>query len=160
MKAQPCLPKAPAGKEARGWLIRDRRGPEERPIDEPSPDNEALSGHAGWQPLDCTGQITKRRAPAQPATPSRAMSGCCCPLHCFPASPFPAMASGGCQSLAPALGHTLQPPLHDAQTAFLPADSPPHGGSGILLLQRALIPLIFKERRVPLNTIKHLLADG
>ena len=111
MKAQPCLPKAPAGKEARGQLIRDGRGAEERPDDEPGPDNEALSGHAGWQPLECTAQITKQvpRA-AQPATTSRAMSGCCCPLHRFPASPFPAMASGGCQNAAPAPGPARQPP--------------------------------------------------
>lgn len=50
VEAQPCLPKAPVMKEVRGRMIRDRRGAEERPDDEPGPDNEALSRHAGWQP--------------------------------------------------------------------------------------------------------------
>lgn len=118
MKAQPCLPTALAGAEARGWLIRGRRGAEERPSDEFGRGRSAIQA-CRLAVLECTAQITKRRARAESAATSPVMSGFCCALRHCPASPFPDMASGGGQTAAPALGPSLLPPMTCRQHSSL-----------------------------------------
>lgn len=44
MEPQPCLLTALAATEARGWLIRDTRGAEERPSDEFGADRKGYPG--------------------------------------------------------------------------------------------------------------------
>lgn len=86
VEAQPCLLTALAGAEARGWLIRDRRGAEERPSDKFGTGRSAIQA-CRQAVLECTAQITKRGPSAEPATTSSTVSGCCCPL-CLLLSPL------------------------------------------------------------------------
>lgn len=124
VEAQPCVLTALAGAEARGWLIRDRRGAEERHSDEFGTGRSAIQA-CRQAVLECTAQITKRGPPAEPGTTSPAMSGCCCPrCHCCPlchcpASPSPDLASGGGQTAAGALGPSPQPPMMCRQCSSL-----------------------------------------
>lgn len=132
VEAQPCLLTALAGAEARGWLIRDSGGAEERPSDEFGTGRSAIQA-CRQAVLECTAQITKR---GPPATTSPTMSGCCCPLchccprcHCCPlchcpASPSPDMASGRGQTAARALGPSPQPPTMCRQCSSLLAALP------------------------------------
>lgn len=116
VEAQPCLLTALAGAEARGWLIRDRRGAEERPGDEFGTGRSAIQA-CRQAVLECRAQITKRCPPAEPVTTSPTCqdaavpSVCCCPLS-LPSVPIPRRGFWGRPNCCSSSG-SLSPAPHD-----------------------------------------------